>query len=276
MIKIHALQTGKVKVKQFQATGAQNLVSRLWQLFFTQRWTDWQPVYCWLLEYPEGLFLIDTGEIARVHEKGYMPDSLSFRAAVQYDVKREDEVDCQLKKLGYEAGQIRAIYLTHFHSDHMDGLCHFPAAQVYASREAFNRVMSSKGAGEGCLKKNLPEGFRPETFDFGDGQEDVFEKSKSLRADGSLVAVPLPGHAAGHVGYIVKTENCRYLFSGDATYNKQTLQGGIPFVILTNPEAKASVSRLREYAQSPDVTVLCSHDPENSKIQLTISEKSHR
>jgi N-acyl homoserine lactone hydrolase len=266
MIRIHAIQTGKVKVKQFQATGARNQISRLWQLFFTNSWSDWHPVYCWLVRHPEGLFLIDTGEIAKVHAKGHLPDSIVFKAAVQYDVKREDEVDYQLKKLGYSAEQIKAIYLTHFHSDHADGLYHFPGARIYASREAYDVTMSSKGEGSGYLKKNLPEWFRPETFDFEDGQEGVFGRSKALLADGSLVAVPLSGHSAGHTGYIVKTENNRYVFSGDTTYNKRTLQDGIPFVILNNPEAEESVGRLREYARSSDVVVLCSHDPDVPKI----------
>jgi N-acyl homoserine lactone hydrolase len=266
MIKIHAIQTGKVKVKQFQATGAKNQISRLWPLFFTNRWSDWHPVYCWLIEHPAGPFLIDTGEIAKVHEKGHLPDNIVFKAAVQYDVKREDEIDCQLQKLGYKAEQIKAIYLTHFHSDHMDGLCHFPKARIYASREAFDFTMSSKGEGLGCFKKNLPEWFQPETFDFDDGPEDMFGTSKTLLADGSLVAVPLPGHSAGHTGYVVKIENNRYVFSGDATYNKRTLQDGIPFVILNNPEAEESVDKLRGYAQSPDVMILCSHDPDVPKI----------
>jgi hypothetical protein len=63
MVKVHAIQTGKVKIKKFEAFGAKNQISRMWQLLHTNNWTDWLPIYCWLVEHPEGPFLIDAGEI---------------------------------------------------------------------------------------------------------------------------------------------------------------------------------------------------------------------
>ncbi|MCP3945171.1 MAG: N-acyl homoserine lactonase family protein [Desulfobacteraceae bacterium] len=261
MFKIHPIQTGKVKVKQFQVMGAKNKLSRLWQLFFTNRWSDWLPIYCWLIEHPHGLFLIDTGEICKVHDKGHLPDNAIFRGGVQYDVKREDEVDRQLMKLGFGVEEVKAVFLTHFHSDHVDGLCHFPNARIYVSKAAYDFALGSKGEKAGYFRKNLPSWFQPETFEFDDGKEGGFETSKQFLEDGSIIAVPLPGHSIGHTGYIVKTKTHRYLFSGDATYDGATLQDAVPFVILDNAQAKQSVKKLRKYAQSSDVLVLCSHDP---------------
>jgi len=262
MITVHPIQTGKVKVKQFQATGAKNLVSRFWQLIFTNKWTDWHPVYCWLVAHPEGPFLIDAGEIARVQEPGYLPGGPLFEKAVQYDVRREDEVDAQLKKLGVGVDQIRAVYLTHFHSDHADGLVHFPHAVIHASKEAYDSLMSPKGERLGYFKKNIPAGLQVETFEFDEGPEGVFESSQRLFPDGSLVAVPAPGHSMGHSAYILQSGSQRFVFSGDATYNQYTMETGVPFVILNNHEAEETVEKLHTYAQSPDVVVLCSHDPD--------------
>jgi glyoxylase-like metal-dependent hydrolase (beta-lactamase superfamily II) len=272
MIKVHAIQTGKVKIKKFEAIGATNQISRMWQLLHTDNWTDWLPIYCWLVEHPEGPFLIDAGEIARVHEYGYLPDNIFFNGAAKYEVKREDEVDVQLAKLGYKVEQVKGIYLTHFHSDHVDGVYRFPKAKTFAAKEAYDFTLSSKGARFGYLKKNLPEWFQPEVFEFTNGREDVFTSSKKLSADGSIVAVPMPGHSIGHTAYIVKSENCRYIFSGDTTFNSQTLNAGIPTVILNNADARESVRKLREYALSPDVVVLCSHDPQ--AIQILVSKES--
>lgn len=266
MVKVHAIQTGKVKIKRFEAFGAKNRLSRMWQLLHTENWTDWLPIYCWLVEHPEGPFLIDAGELARVHETGYLPDNIFFKGAAKYEVKREDEVDIQLAKLGVKAEQITKIYLTHFHSDHVDGVAHFPNAKVYAAKEAYDLTLSSKGARTGNLKKNLPEWFQAETFEFTDGKEGAFLTSKKLTADGSIIAVHTPGHAVGHTAYIVKSENVRYVFSGDTTFNEQTLSDGIPCVILNNSAAQESVRKLRAYAQAPDVVVLCSHDAQAAKL----------
>ena len=46
--------------------------------------------------------LVDAGEIARVHEPGYLPGGPLFDKAVQYEVRKEDEVDAQLMKLGFD------------------------------------------------------------------------------------------------------------------------------------------------------------------------------
>ncbi len=272
MLKVHAIQTGKVKIKKFEAFGATNRISRMWQLLHTDNWTDWLPIYCWFVEHPEGPFLIDAGEIARVHEYGYLPDNIFFNGAAKYEVKREDEVDVQLAKLGYKVEQVKAIYLTHFHSDHVDGVYHFPKAKVFAAKEAFDSILSPKGALFGYLQKNLPEWFQPDVFEFTNEKEDAFTSSKKLSTDGSIVAIPMPGHSIGHTAYIVKSENYRYIFSGDTTLNDHTLQAGIPTVILNNTDAMESVRKLREFARSPDVVVLCSHDPQ--AIQILVGKES--
>ena len=89
--------------------------------------------------------------------------------------------------------------------------------------------------------------------------------------DGSVIAVPLPGHSIGHTGYIIKSKDRRYIFSGDATFNDITLKAGIPFVILNDAESEHSVRTLWKFAQSSDVVVLCSHDPQVANKLESIS-----
>jgi hypothetical protein len=43
---------------------------RLVNTLLNRGWTDPLPIYCWLIEHPEGLIMVDTGETARVAEPG--------------------------------------------------------------------------------------------------------------------------------------------------------------------------------------------------------------
>src|SRR5580704_16618680 len=61
MFRIHAVQTGRVQVKQTQLIGhGQGLRRRLAPLFDAE-WSDWLPVYAYAIEHPEGVILVDTG-----------------------------------------------------------------------------------------------------------------------------------------------------------------------------------------------------------------------
>jgi N-acyl homoserine lactone hydrolase len=206
-----------------------------------------------------------------VNEHGFLPDTIIIKGAAKNEVNRDDEVDRQLAKIGYCVDQIKAVFLTHFHSDHADGICHFPKGKVFASKAAYDFTISPKGEGLGYFKKHLPEGFQPETFEFVHDPEDVFEWSNTLLSDGSVVAVPLPGHSIGHTGYILKADHYRYVFSGDTTFTGNTLRAGIPFAILNNAASEDSVRTLRTYARSSDVVVLCSHDPQIPDILGSIA-----
>ena len=68
-IRIHALATGSVRVKK---THRQPSALGMAAILFDPRWTNALPVHCWLIEHPEGLILIDTGESARFHEKDHL------------------------------------------------------------------------------------------------------------------------------------------------------------------------------------------------------------
>jgi glyoxylase-like metal-dependent hydrolase (beta-lactamase superfamily II) len=39
-------------------------------MLFDKDWTEWPPIYVWVIEHEEGLIVVDTGETSRVHERG--------------------------------------------------------------------------------------------------------------------------------------------------------------------------------------------------------------
>jgi N-acyl homoserine lactone hydrolase len=45
--------------------------TRLLRTMLDRNWTEPLPIFAWLIEHPEGLIVVDTGETSRVAEPGY-------------------------------------------------------------------------------------------------------------------------------------------------------------------------------------------------------------
>src|SRR4051812_11211006 len=110
MTTVHAIRTGSVRIKRSQMAGRGRGVARLAHVLIDRDWSDWVPIYAWLIEHDEGPILVDTGETARVHDRGYHPRwHPFFRRASEFQVAPDDEIDTQLQKMGARAGDIRQV-----------------------------------------------------------------------------------------------------------------------------------------------------------------------
>ena len=72
-MRIHAIQTGTVAIKARQLNGRGRGALRPINTLLDPTWTEPLPIYAWVIEHPEGLIVVDTGETARVAEPGYFP-----------------------------------------------------------------------------------------------------------------------------------------------------------------------------------------------------------
>ncbi len=259
-MKIHLLQTGTVRCKQFQLTGARNNLSRIYQLIFTQKWGEWMPTYCSLIEHPEGLILIDTGETAKIYEKDYLPNGGLYHKAVQTRIKESEELPHQLAKIGVQSKDITTVLLTHMHGDHIGGLAYFEHAKIYVSQTEYEFASSKKGPSNGYFPKNWPDWFQPTLIHYTDGEEGNFSKSQKITKDGKIVVVPTPGHSLGHQSVLVKNTDFTTIIAGDLTYNKSTLQQEIPDVVLMNKAAQQTVEQVHQYVKNNPSVYLSSHD----------------
>lgn len=263
---IHPLQTGTVRVKQFQLTGAKNILSRLYQLIFTQKWGEWLPIYSWLIEIDGKLILIDTGETSKIYEKNYLPEGGLYHKSVQTRIKKEEEINFQISSLGYQIEDIKTIILTHLHGDHIGGIQYFPKANFLVSQTEYELATSKKGQNNGYFKKNWPSWFSPNLIKYNNQAEGVFNQSYHLQESKKIIIVPTPGHSIGHQSVIIKTKSVTYFIGGDLTYNIETLKKEIPNVTIMNKEAIKSVSKVHEYVKSNSCVYLSSHDWNVSKM----------
>src|SRR5215470_627946 len=111
-MNIHAISTGTVAIKTRQRVGKGHGTARLLNVLFDPNWTDFLPIYVWVIEHPEGLILVDTGETARTAEPGYFPRwHPLFRFASRMNVHPEDEIGPQMKRMGLSPDDVRWVVM---------------------------------------------------------------------------------------------------------------------------------------------------------------------
>lgn len=184
-----------------------------------------------LIRHPgEGIVLFDTGyDPAFFAATRRLPERL-YRWATPVTLPPGASALERLQRLGLGAEAVQAVVLSHFHGDHVAGLARFPQARLHCARagaEALQRHGRWGGTRRGLLKalvpapmlagarffENAPRRALPAVFA-------PFTEGADLLGDGSLLAVPLPGHCPGHWGLALRLEDDRHaLLIADAAWS---------------------------------------------------------
>lgn len=265
-MNIHAIQTGTVAIKQSQRDGGDRSRRNLLRVMADSRWTEPLPIYAWLIEHPEGLIVIDTGETARVAEAGYFPRwHPYFRFGLREWIVPEHEIGPQLHALGFSPDDVRWVVLTHFHTDHAGGLGHFPTSEILATRADHAHSRGLGGSMRGFLPQHWPEGFAPTLIEHQDGPFESFVQSTALTRAGDVRLIPTPGHTPGHMSVVLQEGDHVVVFAGDASYTEQNMVDGVPDGISPSiTAARDSLTRLQRLADARPTVYLPSHDPHSA------------
>ncbi|MBS1951892.1 MAG: hypothetical protein OJF59_001406 [Cytophagales bacterium] len=273
MIKITAIETGKAICKTKQQTALNNNrsgVGRKIDIFRDSNFVDPLPILVYLIEHPEGNFLVDTGDTWRNSVKGYLPRwNPFFTKMVSIRVAPAEEIGYQLNKMGIDpAKDIEAVILTHFHHDHTGGLDHFPRTRIIGSRENYAEYISLKGRIGGYLPQRKPIWLKPELIDFTANPVGGFSASHPVTKDGRVFLVPTPGHCTGHLSVVVRGDDYTYFLAGDASYNEENIRNEKTDGVTFQPDvALATLRTIKTFATNEPTIVLPCHDP-NSVTRL--------
>jgi N-acyl homoserine lactone hydrolase len=259
-MRVHAISTGRVRVKASQLVGRGGGLARRLAPLVDEQWSDWLPTYVFAVEHAEGVILIDSGADAGLKRlPRWHP---YFQLAVKFDLEPEQEAGPQLRALGIAPSDVRLIVLTHLHIDHDGGLAAFPGVRVLIS--AGERAAAAGGIGRinGYMPQRWPSHFDPEPLVFADESYGPFARSRRLTVDGALVALPTPGHTPDHVSVALDDGERRIVFVGDAAYSQDNLLAGrVDGISPVAATARATMARLAALAAERPTVLLPSHDP---------------
>jgi N-acyl homoserine lactone hydrolase len=254
-MKIHALQTGTVRVKNSFLYPSRGMRRQL-DLFLPGQWSEPLPIHCWAIEHEGRLLLVDSGETATARNVPF----------ARFEVSVEQELPSALAIAELSPSDVSEVVLTHHHGDHVDGLVHLSApvrvneAELQFAAAAFSRVMRR------VLRQPLPADFSPDPLKLDEGPFGAFSRSQALSEDGRIVAVETPGHTPGHISIIcIDDEGRHVMLAGDVTDTLEQLHAKRPDAV--GPDPKAHVETLEtilSHCAAHPTVYLPSHDPESA------------
>lgn len=238
-----------------------------------------------LIRHPKaGFLLFDTGYSTHFfRETSQFPYSL-YRWITPVVFRKKDALVEQLGARGISPEEIRYVFLSHFHGDHIGGVRDFPEAEFLCSREAYHHIRGKRGikaVRNGFIPGLLPPDFservqfieEKDPFPFRD-RYGVFDPVFDCLGDGSLLAVRLSGHVPGQYGlFFVDGDQGPTLLCADATWSMAAVRHHIE----PHPLTYAVMGGRREYRHcfrqlaefhrlNSTVRILPSHCPEAAAI----------
>lgn len=236
-------------------------------------------VHCILAETDDGLLLVDTGFGTQDYTN---PTPLNNWFLTLSGSPRDlnETALHQVRALGYAPEDVRHIFVTHFHFDHVGGLPDFPWAQVHIYEDELAHVLEPQDLYERTLYRPEHHAHNPHWVPHACQGGDTwfgFERTPPVDLGNTQVFfVPLPGHSYGMSGVVLQTEDGWLFHCGDAyTYHKDVDPvnpqkppdyGIWKLMIVMNKVFRAigkHSARLRELVREhgDEVTLTCSHDP---------------
>ena len=222
-----------------------------------------------VFEHPTaGTCLIDTGYTSRV-TAGHRSTALRLYNALLRPQLSE-------KALPEACPSVDTILLSHLHADHVSGLRDYPDATLYAhggSVDHFTQAGWLDRTRHGVFSELLPEDLAQKIVRFED-QTMVnaplgLGQAYDIFGDQSVLAVPLPGHMLGHMGFCWPDLEQPTLYAADAQWLHQAaLDGSLPppparWILHDRQAVLDTSARIARFARDGGRVIYC-HDPEEA------------
>lgn len=265
-VKIHAIQTGTVAIKRSHLTNHTLHFLTPLKISLDKHFTDFFPIWVWVIEHPEGVIIIDTGENEGVMNPDYFKPAGKLIAKyssknLKFNVSQENEIGFQLSQLGIKQDSIKNVILTHLHLDHTDGIKDFPNVEIIVNAAEYKNP-------SGHFPELVPDWFNPKTVNYRKDFIEIFNKAYPITKAEDMLLIPTNGHTKHHASVLFKTDDFDILFAGDVCYNQeQLINNDLPGINVNYKESRRTYNNIAAYAKQHNLIFLPSHDL-NSALRL--------
>lgn len=260
-VTVHALRCGNVTIKRCHAVCCvperTPAMLRLFAILADRRFAEPMPIWCYAIEHPEGLFVVDAGADPAYHDRDSWerhPRTGRFiRSFIKLAVADGEALPDRMEAVGLHSRDVRALVLTHQHVDHTGTVPAFPDADIWTTQAedaAANRI--------GALHWRWRDRSTRIRYVDTDGEATEFGHTVELTSDGALTATHTPGHTPGSVTVRLRTDQTDVWFSGDISFTENGMDPAAPTAGIHSDirEVRALQARLRGRG-----LILPSHDP---------------
>lgn len=247
------------------------------------------PALVAVLDHGEGnISLFDTGYGRSWAEMSRGFPELAYRLALPSQLPDSQCLDVSLDRLGIRS--VSRVVLSHLHADHATGLFDLPQMPRCLASEAAIRQLAKGslatntiGARLSAVMNAMPLPLLRRLKELADeGKLTAVETTGEIAlptalrglgpgydimGDGSVVALPLPGHAEGQIGlWLPRTSRGPVLLAGDAAYSCAALRDCVmpPMAVLSrlgNVAAYRKTFATLAKLAAEGVQIIVSHDP---------------
>ena len=172
-----------------------------------------------------------------------------------------------LRDEGIDPSDVHFALATHLHWDHIGALRDLPNAKILIGQQELESVRHfHQWVEDGVMPHHLASvKDRLFTFSFSGPPRDGFSASFDVFGDGSVVAVPLPGHTDGSTGFwVTDRQGHHWLLIGDASWTVRGVEKPahktVPIDANLDELSKTLGLLHALFVNRPDVTIVPAHD----------------
>lgn len=228
-----------------------------------------------IIHHPKGIFLFDTGYSNHFFkETRHFPYNL-YAKLTPVVCDKTDTLLAHLVAQKLKSSQIKGIFISHFHADHISGLKDFPNIPIYCLESCYSDIKDKSGLSavrRGFIPKLLPDDFRkrlillnkfqsvPPTLDL-----TPFTSCIDIFNDNTIYAIRLDGHAKGQMGLYINTSTPVF-FVADSCWSSLAYRNNIAppwyvrYFLGNNQDYLRTLDNLYQFHKNhPEVLLLPSH-----------------